>query len=243
MENRYPHAIRMIRTNCADPAQEAGFNEWYDRVHVPDVLSSGMVARVIRYRNTDRQDSGPGYVAIHELAWEDLDAVAREVARTRRRLTQRRGFHPALEIVMAESWKRIGPEFRARGTGQATVAGIFILESRCTSAPQEAEFNAWYEDMHIPDLMNTGLFTNAYRFVLLPQSRIIGPAVPGEGDVTAGSAGGSGRPTYLAVYETAGDPLTAVEGFSRDHRPRLKAAGRLSDIIEVTWRGIYRQLR
>lgn len=243
MEDRYPHAIRIIRTNCADPAQEAGFNEWYDRVHVPEVLSSGMVASVIRYRNADSQDSGPGYVAIHELAWEDLDAVAREVARTRRRLTQNRGFHPALEIVMAESWKRTGPEFRARATGQTAVAGIFIIESRCTSAEREAEFNAWYDEMHIPDLLSIGLFSKAYRFVLVPQSRIIGPAVPGEGDVSAGGSDDSGRPTYLAIYETAADPLTAVERFSRDHRPRLKAAGRLSDIIEVTWRGIYRQLR
>ena len=242
MEGRYPHAVRLIRTNCTDPAQEAGFNEWYDRVHVPDVLSSGMVAHAIRYRNADPQDGEPGYVAIHELAWEDLNAVAREVARTRQRLTQGRGFHPALEIVMAESWKRIGPEFSTRGTGQTAVAGIFIIESRCTNAQRDAGFNAWYNEMHIPDLLATGLFTNAYRFVSVPQSTIIGAAAPGEHDLTAGASGDIGRPTYLAIYETAADPLTAVEAFSRDHRPRLKAAARLSDIIEVTWRGIYRRL-
>ncbi|MDP3704032.1 MAG: hypothetical protein Q8R78_06550 [Candidatus Omnitrophota bacterium] len=43
----------------------------------------------------------------------------------------------------------------------------------------------------------------------------------------------------LALYETDGDPLEAVSTFSRDHRPRLKAAGRLSDIIDVTYRGSF----
>jgi len=54
----------------------------------------------------------------------------------------------------------------------------------------------------------------------------------------AGQRGGK----YLAIYETDVDPLDAVNEFSRSHRPQLKAAGRLSEIIDITWRGIYRRL-
>jgi hypothetical protein len=39
---------------------------------------------------------------------------------------------------------------------------------------------------------------------------------------------------------TSGNPLEAVEEFVRSHRPKLKA-GRLSDIIDITWRGIYQR--
>ncbi len=232
----------MIRTNCADPAQDVPFNEWYDGVHTPDVLSSGMVSRVVRYRNDDRNDTGPGYLAIHELAWDDLDAVARQVAQTRRRLTESRGFHPALEIVKAESWKRIGRGFATRKTGQTEVTGIFLIESRCTDPQREREFNTWYDETHIADLLATGLFATAYRFALAPQGTIVGAAIPTDAALAAAHPAGAGPVTYLAIYETAIDPLAAVGEFARVHRPRLKAAGRLIDIIEVTWRGVYRQL-
>jgi hypothetical protein len=245
MEGRYPGAIRLIRTNCTDAAEEAAFNEWYDRVHVPSVLSSGMVACVVRYRNADPQDAGPGYLAIHELAWDDLDAVAREAVGVRQRLTRSGSFHPALEIVKAESWQRIGPGLRTPPAGERPVAGIFLIESRCTDPRRETEFNAWYDETHIGDLLDTRLFMSAYRFALAAQGTMIGaavPAVPNEGDLTAGTSGDAGGATYLAIYETATESLAAVEEFSRVHRPRLKASGRLSDLIEVTWRGIYRQM-
>ena len=53
----------------------------------------------------------------------------------------------------------------------------------------------------------------------------------------AGQSGGK----YLAIYETDGDPLDAVTEFSRRHRPRLKAAGRLSEIIDMNREWVVRQ--
>jgi hypothetical protein len=240
MEGRNPHAIRLIRTNCSDPRLEAGFNEWYDRVHVPEVLSSGMVSQVIRYRTADPGDSGPGYLAIHELRWDDLERVARAVARTRARLTEQTGFPEGLEIVRVESWRRTGPEFVTPRAGRAPAAGIFVIESRCTDPQREREFNAWYDDVHIPDLLGTGLFSAGYRFEGVAAGRIIGPGVPDRPDEAVAGQGGADPTTYLAIYETGGDPMAAVAEFARVHRPRLKAAARLSEIIDVTWRGVYR---
>ncbi len=240
MEGRFPSAIRVVRTNCTDPTQDASFNEWYDGVHTPEVLSSGMVSRVVRYQNADPTDAGPGYLAIHELAWDDLDEVARHVARTRRRLTDGDGFHPALHIVKAESWKRIGRAFSTPRTGRGGVVGIFVIEARSADAARVDDFNRWYNDVHVPDVLDTKLFTSAYRFAAVAAGSLTGAAAPTEADAVGAPA--DPRPTYLALYETDSDPMTAVEAFARTHRSRLKAAGRLIDYIEVTWRGIYRQL-
>lgn len=242
MEGRYPQAIRLIRTNCTDPAQETGFNEWYDRVHAPDALASGMISRVLRYRNADPHDAGPGYLAIHEVAWEDLEQVARAVARTRRRLTDGGGFHPALQIIRVESWKRIGPEFATPRTGQVRPVGIFVVESRCADPRRDEELNTWYNETHIPDLLDTGLFTSAYRFAAVPSGTIIGAAVPSETDVSTRDPAAAGDGVYLALYETVADPLAAMDEYLRAARPRLKAAGRLVEFITVTWRGAYRRL-
>ncbi len=240
MEGRFPSAIRVIRTNCTDPTQHASFNEWYDGVHAPDVLSSGMVSRVVRYQNADPADAGPGYLAIHELAWDDLDEVARHVARTRRRLTDSDGFHPAVHILKAESWKRIGRAFSTPRTGRGGVMGIFVIEARSADAARVDDFNRWYNDVHVPDMLDTRLFTSAYRFAAVAAGSLTGAVVPTEAEAVGAPA--DPRPTYLALYETDSDPMTAVEAFARTHRSRLKAAGRLIDYIEVTWRGIYRQL-
>ena len=49
------------------------------------------------------------------------------------------------------------------------------------------------------------------------------------------------RTRYLVIYELDTLDFRRVnETFSREHRPSLKAAGRLSDIIDVTWRGVFR---
>jgi hypothetical protein len=134
----------------------------------------------------------------------------------------------------------IGPRDPTKGTTPATVAGIFVIESRCTDARLEREFNAWYDDDHIPDLLDTGLFAAAYRFASVAAGAMIGAAAPEEDG--PGSAELSDGARYLAILETADEPLEAVREYSRAHRPRLKAAGRLSDIIDVTWRGVYRRL-
>jgi len=52
----------------AAPTQLRSFNEWYDRVHVPDILASGLTRRGFRYRNSDPQENGPYYVSI----WEEV---------------------------------------------------------------------------------------------------------------------------------------------------------------------------
>jgi hypothetical protein len=240
MENRFPDTIRLIRTSCTDPAQESSFNAWYDQVHTPEVLSSGMVSHVMRYRNCDPADTGPGYLAVHELTTKDFDAVARQVGRTRRRLTEERGFHPALAIIRAETWMKIGREPVTSPRAVSRVAGVFVVGSRCAVPAREDEFNAWYDTAHIPDLLGTGLFVSAYRFEAVAAGTLVGPGAPPEGSVP-GTDATAGR-TYLAIYETVIDPLEAVREFSSIYRPRFAAAGRLSDIIDVTWRGTYRQI-
>jgi hypothetical protein len=30
--------LLIVETNCSDPARESEFDEWYDRIHLPDVL-------------------------------------------------------------------------------------------------------------------------------------------------------------------------------------------------------------
>lgn len=75
MEGRFPPGIRAVYTRCANPAQLRSFNEWYDRVHVPDILASGLTRRGFRYRNSETQESKPDYLSVWELETDVLEPV------------------------------------------------------------------------------------------------------------------------------------------------------------------------
>lgn len=219
MEGCFSPGIRAVYTRCTDPAQEDAFNEWYERVHMPDILALGLTRRGLRYRNSEPQAGAPDYLSIWELdSGGDLEPVNDAFATMAVRLRQEGRIHPAREVTRRGMWRRIGPEFRSPRSGHLRPGGLFIIESNCTEQDRLGEFNTWYDRAHIPDLLATGLFITAYRF-----------------EAMTGQPGAR----YLALYETDGDPVEAVSSFSRDHRPHLKAAGRLSDIIDVTYRGIF----
>ena len=68
------------------------------------------------------------------------------------------------------------------------VTGVLIVLVDCGDPAREAEFNAWYDDVHVPDILSTGAYYSAVRY---------------ENTDTE-----SGGPRYLAVYETdAADPI------------------------------------
>ncbi len=50
MEGRFPLGIRMVWANCTSPALTAEFNHWYDHVHVPDLLATGLATHGLRGR-------------------------------------------------------------------------------------------------------------------------------------------------------------------------------------------------
>lgn len=220
MNGRHPDAIRLTLTRCTDPAREAEFNSWYDRTHVPDIVSSGIATHGTRFADADPESDNPPYLALYELPHAELEKLDQAFTETVRQLQAQGRMFPALQIARRSMWRRIGGRFSTKGAPTKT-AGLFIVESNCASPDREREFNDWYDRTHIPDLLGTGLFHTAHRF-----------------RQETGQGGGA----YVAIYETTGDPLAAVQEFSRSYRPKLKAAGRLSDIIEVTWRGTYRRL-
>lgn len=219
MEGRYPAGVRLVWANCTVPAQREDFNRWYDRVHIPDLLAARVATRGLRFENAEPAADAATYLAIYELERPDLENADQDFARARERLAKEGRMHPALDVVGRGTWRRVGPPFSGEQHREAEVRGIWIVESVCTEPAREDDFNRWYDAAHIPDLLGTGLFEAAYRFVALD--------------------GG----TYLAIYETTGDPIEMVQEFVRAHRPRLREQGRLSELINVTQRATFRRLK
>jgi len=156
----------------------------------------------------------------------DVEAQGEAITHYAEGLRRQGRMFEALRLVRRTMWRRRAPVFRTPRTGRAPLAGAWLIESRCTAPERAGEFEHWYDEVHIPDLLATGLFHTASRYV-----------------AASGEARGGGEARYLAMYETGRAITEAVNAFAREHRPRLRAAGRLSELIEVTWPGAFQRLR
>ena len=68
----------VVMTNC-EPGTDAEFNDWYDRIHLPDVLRVPGIVAAQRYKLTAEQrrttHPGWGYLAIYEVETRNLKAT------------------------------------------------------------------------------------------------------------------------------------------------------------------------
>jgi hypothetical protein len=211
MEGRYPKGLLLAITNCTDPSKEEEFNSWYNHMHVPDVTAPSIFRHALRFVNTDASAPVGQYVATYETNWEDVAQAmpAHRQASVKLRERGDRGT-PYLQVVRSGVFKRLGGEFCA---ARRLTRGILLVLSNCKDAAREAEFNRWYEDIHVADILETGAFHTAYRYESVdPQAT---------------------QARYLALYETEQhDPAKAREALGKA-RADWEKRGRLSDTIEV----------
>ena len=106
-------AVLVVLTNPVSTEQEEAFNNWYDQVHVPDVLKVPGFVAARRYRVSDVQLEGSGgdhrYLALYEIEGDDL-AAARD-ALTTAASDGSMELHQALDMAKVSSmlFEAIGP--------------------------------------------------------------------------------------------------------------------------------------
>jgi hypothetical protein len=187
MEGRYPNGLLVVISNCGDPSKEEEFNYWYNHIHLPDVTSAGVFRHAMRFVNTAPNPEGGKYFATYETNWEDVTEATKVMGGVGARLREEGRYTPHLQVVLGGAFKKLGGEFSA---ASRPARGILMLLLNCNDPAREEEYNRWYSDVHIPDILNTGLFHTAYRYESLdPQN-------------TKGK--------YLTIYETdSSDPSRA----------------------------------
>jgi len=69
-------------SDCKDPAREDEFNEWYDNMHIPDMLEvPGMISATRWVSAESRENQQRKYLALYELetdSVEEFDGKVRE---------------------------------------------------------------------------------------------------------------------------------------------------------------------
>ena len=65
--------INMTETTCVDPAREQEFNDWFDNIHVPDVLKTPGYVSARRFVIKEPKMGRGKYLAIYEIETDDIE--------------------------------------------------------------------------------------------------------------------------------------------------------------------------
>jgi hypothetical protein len=99
---------------------------------------------------------------------------------------------------------------------------LVIVESNCKEPAKEDEFNRWYNEIHLHDVLETLGVVRATRY-----ERI----APEEGQAK-----------YVALYEVEADDLGAVMNSVEENIARKASQGRMSPLLEMTSTSSYRHM-
>jgi hypothetical protein len=180
------------------PAELDEFNRFYDDVHVPEVLDANPgVTGVTRFeldRPDPRGDFGPRWLAAYHL--NGSDAVDGYLRRNGPDATDRPAYTagPGPWATMTPRWRMIWErKVVLDANGQSndqpkTVMFIGMNPMADASQPQVEEFNTFYNETHLDEVLEWGRFDCATRFEL--HTGLLHP--------------GDGPPRYCATYEIAG---------------------------------------
>jgi hypothetical protein len=99
---------------------------------------------------------------------------------------------------------------------------LFTVEANCNDSAQEKEFNDWYDNTHLPDILETPGFVRASRYE------------------NTNPAEGQGK--FLAMYEIETNDLEQTMALFTENLNNKTAQGRMSDVMIAVGGGLYRQI-
>lgn len=203
--------ISLFETHC-DPDREDEYNDWHENVHVPDVLATPGFVRARRYVNKEFRDGRGKYLVIYDIETDDIEKTMQ--ARLEKRAEEHKqgrssASRPNLafplwrDVLFRQFFEMAAPQSSASRTGK----WVNLVEQECTPG-REAEYHDWYNNMHIPDILQTPGFVSARRYEIREPR--------------------DGRGKYLAVYEIETDDIDATMKTRLAKRNEEAKAGRAS---------------
>ena len=101
---------------------------------------------------------------------------------------------------------------------------FLLVLTNCTDPARLEEFDRWYTDVHVPDVVETDGIVRGTRYRLTTPPR-------------------EGQAQFLAVYElAAGEDPNEVGRRLREHMAGKRAEGRIMDCLEAVVTGTYEQV-
>ena len=222
--------VNILETNC-DPTREAEYNEWYQGIHIPDVLKTPGFTHAKRYQTKEFRDGRGKYMAFYGIETDDIEKTMQDrLERRAQECKLGRGSvnRPNFEFALWRDvlWTQIFASTSPHNSTSKAGKWVNLVEHNCDPA-REDEYHDWYNNTHIPDVLKTPGFVSAVRY-RINEFR-------------------DGRGKFLAIYEIETDDIENTMQVRLAHRAEAVKQGRAGDnrphLIRPVWRDVlWRQL-
>jgi hypothetical protein len=151
----------------------AQFEHWYQRVHIPELLGIPGIRGVRRYEviKADTPESTlPHHVAMIEAEAEKWDGIARQLQALPAPTPALRSDSTAIIVYRASGPLMLASQVQG-STGPVPVAGrtlqTYTMFVSTNAAPgMDLEYNRWYDEQHVPDVLRIPGYRSARRYAL-----------------------------------------------------------------------------
>lgn len=202
--------INTVEVLLTAPSREKEFNDAYNNIHLPDILKTPGFISARRFVSKEPRNGRGTHFAIYEIETDNIDetmAIRRELREKERE--KGRALAQAVPGAYLNMWSDVlFKQITERNSGNSFREGNWIntVETLCTNPPGEKEYNHFYDDFHLPDILRTPGFISARRY--------------------AAKEIRNGRGKYLAVYEIQTDDIDKSMALRRNRREEETARGR-----------------
>ncbi|MDO8491853.1 MAG: hypothetical protein Q7T04_07560 [Dehalococcoidia bacterium] len=156
------HAIWIMLSNCTDPARDAEFNEWYNKMHIPDLTATPGILSGKRYKNMRPQlaPDEPLYMALYTVEWDDPWALLRKVAQVDdlKRAAQGRMID-CLQARLLSAWQPLGvrryasAQLQKAGAGGGAPRALMLVLANPAEGVSDSDFEKWFSSAYLPRLL------------------------------------------------------------------------------------------
>ena len=141
-------------SDCKDPAREEEFNDWYDNIHLPDMLEVPGMINATRWVSAESKEGQQRkYLAMYELETDDIEkfdlSIRERGMKTVKRLLRSPAGGITSKILPDQA---IGPVFYTAVTGRCILkCRAFYFTSRgAIACAARRHFSSLYSPAHPP---------------------------------------------------------------------------------------------
>jgi hypothetical protein len=230
--NSFTYWVGMDTDPRTTPEALAEFNHFYSTTHVGEVLAAhpGFV-RASRYELLDPDPRGgvhrgPRWLAVYEMT--DEAAALHYIKDNERPWLHRRQYSPwpSARKRAKTVWRMLWRQLSATGSTDQAPESIFMVGMNVPAdadANDLAEFNAFYTETHVPEVMANGCYARGTRFELYREFAHPAP----------------GCPRFCAIY-AADAAATEARETRRAARGPLSSGPPVWERHDTIWRLVYR---
>ena len=196
-------------SRCNAPARAAEWSAWLDAGYRPALAELPGTRSVTCWALTQQPTPGMpsvgfSHVTIHELAG-DVDASAQAIEARIEALRESDALHPNHCVTNVDVLEAHG-RFRQKPLPTDELCGHILAYVMGNDPRREAEWDAWNDDVHMPDMLESRAFTGVSRWRRRPH--------------------GQSGAQYLTLYDVGSIGLEEAVKRSAAVMPGLVAAGR-----------------